>query len=203
MGLFKLFALFIYYLLNIYMLIFMLRIIVSWLMPNMFSKWTQYLYKLTDPLLNFCRQLGWLRFSGLDFSPILAFGFLIFFNQFFYFLATRNAVNIGFLVIYALLAATRSVLNGISFIFFLACGIQLIMVLIETRMNNFFTQIVKSLTDPLVIYIRKLIPLNHKSSYAIYLGILTGFFFLLMSVVIRELFDLLLNLVSGLNKIGM
>ena len=184
------------------MLILMLRIIVSWLMPNTFSKWTQYLYKLTDPLLNFCRQLGWLRFSVVDFSPLLAFGILYFFLRFFYTLATRNAVNIGLLVLFAMFEATREVLNSLSLLLFFACGIQLLLVVFETQMNNIFTQLVKSVTDPLVMYVRKLIPISHKSSYVIYLGILTGAFFLLMTFVINGLFELLLNLVSGLNKMG-
>jgi YggT family protein len=57
---------------NIYMFIIFIRIILSWTNPNPWNKAVQFIYKLTDPFLNFIRRFIPLQAGMFDFSPIVA-----------------------------------------------------------------------------------------------------------------------------------
>ncbi|MDI6784108.1 MAG: YggT family protein [bacterium] len=58
---------------NIYVFLLFVRIILSWTNPNPWNPIVQWIYKLTDPVLNFVRRLVPLRVGMFDFSPIIAF----------------------------------------------------------------------------------------------------------------------------------
>ena len=55
----------------LYWLIFA-RIILSWFPVDPYSGIVQFLYQVTDPILNFFRRIP-LRIGMLDFTPLLAF----------------------------------------------------------------------------------------------------------------------------------
>ncbi len=59
----------------IYMLVIVVRAVVSWFRPNPFHPLTRFLYAITDPALNPVRDLIHyrlrLRLGGLDISPLV------------------------------------------------------------------------------------------------------------------------------------
>ncbi|MCX7919123.1 MAG: YggT family protein [bacterium] len=61
---------------DIYVVILFARIILSWTNPNLWNPLIQWIYKLTDPFLQFIRRIVPLQIYMFDFSPVLAFLFL-------------------------------------------------------------------------------------------------------------------------------
>lgn len=59
-------------LLILYTLVIMLRILLTWFGGADLGQAEQLLSRVTDPYLNWFRRFEWLRFGGLDFSPVFA-----------------------------------------------------------------------------------------------------------------------------------
>ncbi|MFB3894666.1 MAG: YggT family protein [bacterium] len=57
---------------NIYLFIFLIRIILSWTNPNPWNPVVRWISRVTDPFLNFIRRLVPLQAGMFDFSPIIA-----------------------------------------------------------------------------------------------------------------------------------
>jgi YggT family protein len=57
---------------EIYKVLLVIRIVLSWVPHNHYHYLVEKLYTLTDPYLNLFRSLN-LNFSGIDLSPIVAF----------------------------------------------------------------------------------------------------------------------------------
>ena len=59
---------------RIYEILLLIRIVVSWVMPNPSGELLRGLYQITDPYLNlFRRSMPFLTAGGMDFSPIVGF----------------------------------------------------------------------------------------------------------------------------------
>lgn len=74
----------VYKLLEIYELILIARIIMSWIKPNPSNPIVMWINRITDPVLEPVRKMLPLSGAGIDFSPIIVFilikiikGFLI------------------------------------------------------------------------------------------------------------------------------
>lgn len=62
------------FVLHLYELALLVRIICSWVMPHPRHEALRLLFRITDPYLNvFRKALPFLVFNGIDFSPIVAF----------------------------------------------------------------------------------------------------------------------------------
>lgn len=69
-----------------YFFLIMLRIILSWFAGNLpaMANIRSFINRLTDPYMNYFRNVKWLRFGMLDFSPVLGIAvlsFLLFLTQ--------------------------------------------------------------------------------------------------------------------------
>ncbi len=58
----------------------LIRALISWVNPDRFNPIVQFLHKATEPLLMPIRRI--LPMSGIDFSPIVAFIFIMFLRSF-------------------------------------------------------------------------------------------------------------------------
>ncbi|MBI1883395.1 MAG: YggT family protein [Chlamydiae bacterium] len=58
---------------HFYSIILLIRVLISWVSPDPYNPIVQFLYRLTDPILQPIRRLIPLRWSMIDFSPIIAF----------------------------------------------------------------------------------------------------------------------------------
>ncbi len=64
---------------NIYILILVVRVLLTWVNPDPYNPIVRFLHSATDPLLDRVRRLIPLQFGGIDFSPIVllvAFNFV-------------------------------------------------------------------------------------------------------------------------------
>lgn len=67
-------------LLSIMYWLILIRALVSWVNPDPFNPIVQFLYRTTEPMLEPIRRI--IPPSGIDFSPIIAFLFIIFLQRF-------------------------------------------------------------------------------------------------------------------------
>lgn len=57
---------------SIYEIVIIIRIVLSWVPHNPYNQTIQFLYKITDPVLDPVRKII-PPFRGIDFSPIIVF----------------------------------------------------------------------------------------------------------------------------------
>ncbi|MCF6157458.1 MAG: YggT family protein [wastewater metagenome] len=57
---------------SLYEIALLIRIVLSWVPHNPYNQAVQFLYKITDPVLNPVRKLI-PPFRGIDFSPVIVF----------------------------------------------------------------------------------------------------------------------------------
>ena len=62
---------------EVYKVLLIVRILLSWIPHNHYHYLVEKLYEITDPYLNLFRSLN-LNFGGIDLSPIVAFFILSF-----------------------------------------------------------------------------------------------------------------------------
>jgi YggT family protein len=88
-------------LLMMYFFLIMLRIILSWVPGSSEGthKIRDLVGKLTDPYMNRFRNISWLRFGMLDFSPVLGLAILSFFLYLTQSLSSGSIPSIGELII--------------------------------------------------------------------------------------------------------
>ncbi len=60
-------------LLQLYEVILIIRIVMSWIRPNPYNTFVQWIYRLTDPVLDPIRRILPIQGMGIDFSPIIVF----------------------------------------------------------------------------------------------------------------------------------
>lgn len=77
----------------IYWLI-IIRAIISWVSPDPYNPIVQFLYRTTDPILEPIRRLlpMGMRFSAIDFSPLIAILLIIFLKSF----LVRTLIDIAY-----------------------------------------------------------------------------------------------------------
>ncbi len=63
----------IYYALRAYEIIFIIRIIMSWIRPSQHHPFVRFIYTMTDPVLDPIRRILPTSGMGFDFSPIVVF----------------------------------------------------------------------------------------------------------------------------------
>lgn len=69
---------------QIYMVIILIRSIISWVGPVQYNQFTYILRKLTDPVFRFLhRVFPFMIYRNIDFSPIIILVLLSFINRYF------------------------------------------------------------------------------------------------------------------------
>ena len=71
-------------LLQLYMWVIIVRAVISWIRPDPYNPIVQFLYRITDPVLNRVRRYlpNSLWYTGLDFSPLILILLLIIVQHF-------------------------------------------------------------------------------------------------------------------------
>ena len=75
--------------LDLYMIIIIIRALISWVSPDPYNPIVQFLVRATEPVLSPIRR--YLPFSGIDISPIIAI-FAIYFVKLF---VVQSLIDIG------------------------------------------------------------------------------------------------------------
>ena len=72
----------IHILLNLYMWVFIIRALISWVSPDPYNPIVRFLYNVTDPVMNRVRRYLPLHFGGIDLTPMVIIIALIFLDSF-------------------------------------------------------------------------------------------------------------------------
>ncbi len=72
----------IHILLNLYMWVFIIRALISWVNPDPYNPIVRFLYNVTDPVMNRVRRYLPLYFGGIDLTPMVIILAIIFLDSF-------------------------------------------------------------------------------------------------------------------------
>jgi len=75
-------AIIIHYVLTIYMWLIIIRAVISWVNPDPYNPIVNFLYQVTEPVLQRVRRYLPFRSMAIDISPIIIFIAIIFLDRF-------------------------------------------------------------------------------------------------------------------------
>lgn len=183
---------------SIYTLLCFIRIVLTWIPDLAYSKFAQFLAAICDPFLNLFRRITWLKFSAIDFTPIIAFGVLMFLSTVFNSMATQHMISFGN-ILAILLTMLWEICSSVLMLFIVFLIIRLIVMLIGRDSNYYgsiWTQIDNSI-NPFVFRISGVFsggkPISYKN--AIIIAILTLF---VVQIGGAYLIHILANMLRGL-----
>lgn len=139
---------------NLYILILMLRMILQWVGAHFYNPISQFVVKLTNPVVKPLRQIL-PPIKGIDLATTLILLILEFIK-----LLLIIWLKAGVLpnVIGLLIMAFGDIIGVILNIFFYAIIISVILSWVNPRQHNSFTDILYLMTEPLLKPARKIIP---------------------------------------------
>ncbi len=110
---------------SIYSLLCLVRIVLTWLPSANYSPLGRILASICDPYINWFRRFSFARAAQIDFTPILALGFLSLVSQVFMTLAATGRISLG-IVLSGLLQVLWSFASFLLNIFILFLIIRLV-----------------------------------------------------------------------------
>lgn len=183
--------------LSVYMVILMIRVMLTWFRASQSSRLYYYLSTVTDPYLNWFRRFSSLRFGMMDFSPIIAFVILGFFINILSSLATYGTITVG-IVIAMLINGIWSI---ISFIIVLFIILSILRLLTSTIVRGgFLAQMapgIDSIIEPVTSWVRRTIFRNRFTPYTTQLAVTIGLL-IVLNLAGRFLFNYLTRLAANL-----
>jgi YggT family protein len=183
--------------LSVYMVLLIIRVMLTWFRTSQNSQVFRYLAVITDPYLNWFRRFSVLKFGMIDFSPIVAFVVLGFVINIFNSIATYGKITVG--IILALLV--NGIWSIISFILVLFIILAIIRLITSTiAPNGFLASMapgIDSIIEPITTWVRKSIFRNKFTPYTTQLGIAVAIL-IVLNIAGRFLFAWLTNLAVGL-----
>lgn len=153
--------------LELYSLLCIARIIITWIPEISYSKPFQILSKICDPYLNLFRGLKWMRIGSIDFSPVVSLCLLEAVSSIFSRLARCQTFSITFIISLIITMAWTIVQTIISF-FFLLFLVRLVFRFIEKSRGSKSSYILESIDysiTPLLYSICKPFFHHKKPSY--------------------------------------
>jgi len=156
--------------LNTFSLILTIRIILSWLVlpPSVFIYWIN---KMTDPIINFFKKRFPIRLGFLDLSIIIPFLLIHILNRVISDLMINNRIPTLFYFFDILFFIIESIISIILTILLIFTIVLFFVNIFAPYSYNPFITSMRSVIDPIVINISKIIKINHKYSDRIYLVI--------------------------------
>ena len=136
-------------LLNLYMLLILIRFILSWFQGISFGKFYDVLCAVSDPYLNWFRRFRAFQTPTVDFSPVVAMAALSLASNICYRLAGYGRISLGIILALVLYAAWSFVSFVLGF-FIVFLILQLISYITNQDVYNGFWRIVDMLTQPLL-----------------------------------------------------
>jgi len=149
---------------SIYIMLIFVRVIFSWLRPNVFNPIVRFVYSITDPYLKLFAGIKFLRIGYIDFSPLLAFYLLYLLQELAYRVLLTGYFSIELLLSLVIVLLFRLVYFFL-FIFIISVGLRFIIEIIGKRRNSMFLSVVYSMSEPAVRPIRNLLKIDYKSGF--------------------------------------
>jgi len=150
--------------LNIYSLILVARIILTWFGGHGRSRLVEILLRITDPYLNWWRRRFNLRAGFLDLTPLAAMMALQVLQTIFARIAAEGSISLG-IIIAVLLSAVWSVVAFLLGFCVIIIAIRFIGYLMGRDMYGRFWQIVDSIARPVIFRITRIIFRNRAVNF--------------------------------------
>jgi YggT family protein len=147
-----------HYAIWLYMIIIIVRALLSWVNPDPYNPVVRFLRRATDPALYFIRRNIPLPRTALDVSPIVLLLALMLLDTFImktlFDLRLNLPVNILRNILYACVIALQSILRIYMFIVI----IRAIISWVNPDPYNFLVRAVYDITEPILYRVRRLLP---------------------------------------------
>lgn len=145
----------------LYVILIIIRVLLTWVNPNPYSPFMRFLSKAVDPVLNRGRKMMPFTLGGIDFSPILVIIFLqiigLVIGEWFIQIGLGHPVT----VILPLLALNLiRLLDSIAWILMVIMVARVIMSLVNPSPYNIIVQIIYGLSEPLLAPMRRWFPVG-------------------------------------------
>jgi YggT family protein len=147
------------------MMVIFFRILLSWFSGFGRSRVHDILERLTDPYLDWFRQLSFLRIGFLDLSPIVALGVLALVNRVLSTLAYTGGITIG-IILALILGAVWSAISFILGFMLILLVLRLAAYLLGVNSYHPFWRAVKTMSEPIVFRINRIIFKNRIVHFA-------------------------------------
>lgn len=148
----------IHYAIWLYMMIVIVRALLSWVNPDPRNQVVIFLRRMTDPVLYFIRRNIPLPRTAVDLSPIILLVGLMLIDTFVIITLSDihhpRPVNVAYNLLYAVVFATRSILNVYMYIII----IRTIISWVNPDPYNFLVRAIYDITEPVLYQVRRLLP---------------------------------------------
>ena len=149
----------IHYVLMIYMLIVVVRVLISWVNPDPYNPFVRFLCQVTDPVLYRVRQTIPLPRTGIDLSPIIVLVIITFFDSF----VTKTIRDLTFGInvsifanlTYAFIMAIHDILR----IYMIILIVRAVISWVNPDPYNPIVRFLYEVTEPVLYRVRRAIPL--------------------------------------------
>jgi len=147
-----------HYAIWLYMMIVVVRVLLSWVNPDPWNPFVAFLRRMTDPVLYFIRRNVPLPRSAVDVSPIILIVGLALADTFIvktvFDLRLNLPVSVARNLLYAFVIAFQSILR----IYMTIVVIRVVLSWINPDPYNFLVRAVYDLTEPVLQRVRRLLP---------------------------------------------
>lgn len=139
-----------------YMILLIIRILLTWFRSSKMENVTELLGKITDPYLKFFKRFSFLRTERIDFTPIFAIVFLVIILSVTSTIATYGSITLG-LILAIVIDAVWSAFSFLLFFFFVITALRLVAVLLNSRSEHPFWTTLDVISQPLVIWVMRIL----------------------------------------------
>ncbi|MCK4796172.1 MAG: YggT family protein [Spirochaetes bacterium] len=167
----QIFGRFLLFFINAYVLILMMRVILTWLkLPQ--ARWIYWVCKITDPVIDYFRKNYPIKVGVIDISIIIPFMILSVLRKIILDLMVLGVPFSLFYLIGLAIIIIDMAYTFVAFILFIFTIVLLIVNINAPSINNPFISTIRTIIDPIVMYIRRFYKINSIYSDRIYLVIL-------------------------------
>ena len=167
----QIFGRFLLFFINAYVLILMMSVILTWLkLPQ--ARWIYWVCKITDPVIDYFRKNYPIKVGVIDISIIIPFMILSVLRKIILDLMVLGVPFSLFYLIGLAIIIIDMAYTFVAFILFIFTIVLLIVNINAPSINNPFISTIRTIIDPIVMYIRRFYKINSIYSDRIYLVIL-------------------------------
>ncbi|MDC7127343.1 MAG: YggT family protein [Spirochaetales bacterium] len=183
--------------LSVYMILLMIRVMLTWFRGPQNGQFFYYLSAVTDPYLNWFRRFSKLRTGMLDFSPILAFVLLGFIINILTSISTYGRITVG-VVLALLINGIWSIISFIIIMFVILAVMRLLSAtLFREGILARMSPGLDSVIEPIISWVRRTIFRNRFTPYTTQLWVSIALL-IVLNILLRILFAYLTKLVVNL-----
>ncbi len=132
---------------SIYLLLIIIRIVMTWFSTQHSGGPADFLAKICDPYLNYFRRFN-LRLGHIDFSPILAITFLVIIKNILSMIGVQEKITVG-IILYIIAGSLWGAFSSLLTFFIIFIVIRLAMLLVSRNTFSPFASGLDSVLVPL------------------------------------------------------